>query len=187
MARKQAYIICVENARLTPYEFIDEIMNIHKKQSVEKYALRVLEKGCERHIRMALKCKKQYGCKRIEKALQRRGLDAKFTDLDLVWGYHLCFEQMEQTPEGFQEVSYMTSPDHPARSDSVIRTNEIAAFHRWEELENRRHRKRVSRNRKQRVKEHRKLMKSNLLWGTMWSSTPDLDEHFFNQFPDCIY
>ena len=186
MVRRQAYFICVENPQCSPDEVIAEIMHVHEKQEMEKYAFRFLEKECHKQIRMVLKCKKQYGFKRIERCLQKRGFDVKFTDFDVLRGYHMCFEEMELTPDGFEEATYCASPGHPARADSIIRTNEIAAFHREEEQDERRRRRRVDRNRRLRVKEHRKLLRRDAVWRAMWDGVP-LDEHFFEQFPDCRY
>ena len=90
------------------------------------------------------------------------------------------------TPDGFEEATYCASPGHPARADSIIRTNEIATFHREEEQDERRRRRRVDRNRRLRVKEHRKLLRRDAVWRAMWDGVP-LDEHFFEQFPDCSY
>ena len=180
------YFICVENPQCSPDEVIAEIMHVHEKQEMEKYAFRFLEKECHKQIRMVLKCKKQYGFKRIERCLQKRGFDVKFTDFDVLRGYHMCFEEMELTPDGFEEATYCASPGHPARADSIIRTNEIAAFHREEEHDERRRRRRVDRNRRLRVKEHRKLLRRDAVWRAMWDGVP-LDEHFFEQFPDCSY
>ena len=102
----------------------------------------------------------------------------KFTDFDVLRGYHMCFEEMELTPDGFEEATYCASPGHPARADSIIRTNEIAAFHREEEHDERRRRRRVDRNRRLRVKEHRKLLRRDAVWRAVWDGVP-LDEHFF--------
>ena len=56
MVRRQAYFICVENPQCSPDELIAEIMHVHEKQEMEKYAFRFLEKECHKQIRMALKC-----------------------------------------------------------------------------------------------------------------------------------